>query len=453
MKGSGSTSPDPESWFLAGLAAVAGGRLDEAAHALLHAVELDPDALARGLTAARRLASAGSHQGAERILRRMLSQNAGRAEVRLALIELLLAAGQDRQALAEVARAQGRQPAGAELRLFAATAHERVGELDRAADQLALLLVVDENHLEANRRLAALLARTGDRQGALACWRRVVALGGAHPLLGDRGPGNEQASSEDLADTLARSGMTLLGADHLEQALAAFDHALAVDDGSAQAHLGLGLVYQRQGRWKEAAEAYRASERLDAGDPMAPLNLVLVLEQLGEREPARTALLRAAALAPEDARIRETLERLVPQASAGSLGSSLLPGMGLFDVLELLRQQRKSGSLAITSPRGSALVQLWRGSLTSASAPGGGPPQELEERLLDGRPLARLLFGQIVDALVEMASWPEGSYAFRPRDEESPPPVSFSIKHVLLELARRSDDSLGAASARRSADE
>jgi hypothetical protein len=183
-------------------------------------------------------------------------------------------------------------------------------------------------------------------------------------------------------------------------------------------------------------------------------------------------LLRAAALAPEDERIRGTLERLVPQASARSLGSSMLPGIGLFDVLELLRLQRKSGSLAITSPRGSAVIQLWRGSITSATAPAVPPLMEVlvarglvlrarlsgtqqeqdaeglghalvEERQIDRPQLARLFFARILDALAEMASWSEGAYAFRPRDEEAPPPVSFSVKHVILELVRRSDEALG----------
>ena len=46
------------------------------------------------------------------------------------------------------------------------------------------------------------------------------------------------------------------------------------------------------------------------------------------------------------------------------------------------------------------------------------------------------------DVLAEMASWSDAAYAFRPREDDAPPPVNFSVKHLILELCRRSDAAL-----------
>jgi tetratricopeptide (TPR) repeat protein len=281
----------------------------------------------------------------------------------------------------------------------------------------------------------------------------------------------ETAGPVEVRAALVELLLALLAGDRVTEALAAFDQALALDDHSAAAHLGLGLAYHRQGRWREAVVALEAAERMAPGRAIAPLNLALALEALGQLELARAAILRAAALAPEDQEVRGALERLVPQTSARRLGSSLLPGIGLFDVLELLRLHRKSGSLAINSPQGNGEVQIWRGAITSASAPALEPlarllarrelldparfaPGELEDDaealgrlLLDGSrldraQLGRLFLGRILDSLAEMSAWADGTYAFRPREVSAPPPISFSVKHVILELVSRSDEAL-----------
>src|SRR5438309_1816023 len=75
-------------------------------------------------------------------------------------------------------------------------------------------------------------------------------------------------------------GMALLSAKRLPQALLAFARARELDQSSAQAHCGLGLVYQQLGRWWEAADAYRRAEQLAPTDPAAPNNLAAVLHIL-----------------------------------------------------------------------------------------------------------------------------------------------------------------------------
>jgi Flp pilus assembly protein TadD len=459
-----SISGDPEAWYVLGLASVDSGRLDEATYALLHAVELAPRAVGRALSAAQRLSQAGCHGGAERILRRVLVQASDRSDVRLALIQLLLDTDQNRGALEEVGRALDLEPESAELRLLAAAAHDRLAEPERAADQLVLVLARDPDHLEANRRLGELLARRGDRQGALACWQRVVDLTGfedpeAVTLLGielsHRGEHQEavallsEVAERGGAPGHANLGMAELAADRIEQAVETFRRALELDPCSAQATCGLGLGYQKIGRLEEAVEAFTETERLAPDNPAGPLNLALVLTELGQREPARAALLRAAAIAPEDQEIRQALEQFLappaPPANAPAFDASIsgdLKSFTLFDLLEFLRVQNKCGSLVTSSRQGAGIIRLWQGAVTTASAPGVPCDGDalIAQGITDRAQLSRVLFQQILASLAEMATWTEGAFSFHPEGDRGAPPISFSVQQVLLELMRQSDE-------------
>jgi hypothetical protein len=134
----------------------------------------------------------------------------------------------------------------------------------------------------------------------------------------------------------------------------------------------------------------------------------LVLEAAGDREGARRALLRAAALAPEDAEIGAALKAMMeavppappsqpapalvsvplaaplppsppvpdvtvivePAPAASTRFGGDLKSFALPDVMEFLRLQGKTGTLVLSSRRGAGLVRLARGEITSASAPG-----------------------------------------------------------------------------------
>ena len=110
--------------------------------------------------------------------------------------------------------------------------------------------------------------------------------------------------------------------------------------------------------------------------PAGPFNLGLALQALGEHEEARRALLRAAALAPDDAEIADALAALPAPSPApdSECGTARFTGdlgtFGLPDVLELMRAQRKTGALVISSRQGVGTVRLVNGRLASASAPG-----------------------------------------------------------------------------------
>jgi tetratricopeptide (TPR) repeat protein len=505
-----------QAWFALGLAALEAGRNDEASYALVHSVQLAPDELDRALVAADRLVEAEAYPAAEEILRAMVQMHPGRTDLRLSLGRVLLAGGNERGALAEVDRALDEDPHDGDLRVLAAGAHERLGELEEAAHHLHAVLTDNPEHRAANRQLGVLLCKTGRAAEAVGYLRR--ALAGIDPASGEpatllgielsRQGEHAQAiallqsviAAEPGAAAWANLGMALLAAGNLPEAIHAFQSALEIEERSAQATCGLGLAYQRLGQWPEAAEAFRATERLVPGSPIGPLNLGLALHEMGDAAGARDALLRAAQLAPGDEEIQQALAQLppgeaTPSPSAAASGQSSvtrpirvgpsiagdLRTFDLYQVLEFLRIQNKTGSLVLSSRQGAGLIRLARGEITSASAPGvprlgrtlvesglvlehdlraalGKQSDEeesaetlgsllLQQGLVSATQLGRAVLQQILDALAKMTAWSDGSFSLHPTTQGQSPSISFGVQQVLLEMARQEDETQAGKSA------
>lgn len=412
------------------------------------------------------------------------------------------------EAFDEIALVLHERPRDAAARLLASDAYEQLGALPEAADQLALLLAVYPEHLEANRRLAKLLAELGDTHGAIRCWRRIVAA--THEQDSDAltllavalsNDGQHDSAIElltQLAQThpadaapLADLGMALLGAGREDEAHDALTRALALDPQSAQAHCGLGLAHQRRQRWHDAAGAFRATAQLAPDSAVGPFNLGLVLERLGDLDGARAALLRAAALEPQDEEIQRALEPLLvkPATSAGSsstrdVGASIkgsLESFDLINILEFLRMQEKTGSLVVSAPAGVGMLRLEQGMLIGGSAPrlkrlgevlvrrGLITPANLEravsrqrelyprqragvepdastlgivllrEGFLDEKQLSDVLFGMLLNVVGQINQWREGAFAFHPC-EDGGFPIRFNVQRVVLDLMRLQDE-------------
>lgn len=497
---------DRRAWYALGVAALEAGSVGESCFAFAQAVYLAPLEASEAEHAADLLASAGCETDAENILLRVIESTPHRKESLARLARLLMDTGRDSQAVIELEAALRLHPRDSELRTLMAAAHQRLGALPEAAGHLRSALAVDASHPDLNRRLAAVLTQMGDHAGAVDCWRLVVMRSrgrdsGALTSLGiSLSTAGQHAEALEILKEVARRngqsassvadlGMALLAAARLEEATAAFGRALDLDPGLAQVHCGLGIAYQRQGRLHQAVEAFRATEQLAPDDAAGPLNLGLVLQKLGDREGARRALLRAAQLEPDDRETRAALEAVFapPEDEAPAarpsgpqdLGPSIsgdLKSFPLFDVLEFLRLQRKTGSLVVSSPLGAGVVRLLGGAVTSASAP---RVKRLGETLLDDRLITRpqldlalahqrqvadastlpalgsvLLRKKVIDqdrlsvgirrqlvaALEDMLTWPEGAFSFHPALDVDGPPVSFDLQDVMLKLARMADE-------------
>ena len=481
------------------VAALDRGDLEVGRRALLQSLKYESDGFETMVEVAAELVFAGFRADAEHILRRTLERFSHRPEAKIELARLFLEGGNDNKALQLATHALREHPGNSDLHALAAAAHEQLGMLEEAASHWGAILAADPGQSYSNLRLASVLERLGDNAGAIDCLRRVVQASRGQDLdavtslgvaLSADGQHDEAIAllsqvakaRPDLGSAHADLANALLAADRIEDAITGFTEALRFDGESAQAYCGLGLAYQRIQRWHEAAESFRTTERLAPDQAVGPYNLGLALSALGDLEEARSALLRAAALEPEDMEIREALQSLLaPQQPAemasiaprfgGDLKSFALP-----EVLEFLRLQKKTGSLVISSRRGAGIVRLVRGQVTSASAPGvkrlgetliergiitaatldaalakqrlddGEGAEALGALLLRERPanrdaLTRAVFQQLIDALGEMLNWKEGAFSFHPGSDRGQPAIAFDLQNVMLEIMRVADES------------
>ena len=481
------------------VAALERGELEAGRRALLQSLKYDADSFETMVDVASELAFAGFRADAEHVLRRTIERFPAQPEAKIELARVFLEAGNDPKALQVATQALREHPRNIDLHALCAAANEQLGLLDEAANHWATILAGEPNQTYSNLRLAALLQRLGDPAGAIDCLRRVVEVTGGQDLdaitslgiaLSADGQHDEALellsmvakARPELGSAQGDLANALLAADRIEDAITGFSEALRVDPESAQAYCGLGLAYQRIQRWYEAAESFRTTERLAPDQAVGPYNLGLALAALGESEQARSALLRAAALEPDDLEIREALQSLLAQAPSAGDPPVTAPRFGgdiktfaLPEVLEFLRLQKKTGSLVVSSRRGAAIVRLVRGKVTSASAPGvkrlgealvasgiitptalesalarqrsddGESAEALGAVLLRERPghreaLTRAVFQQVLDALDEMMTWNEGAFSFHPGSDRGLPAISFDLQNVMLEIMRIADE-------------
>jgi tetratricopeptide (TPR) repeat protein len=94
------------------------------------------------------------------------------------------------------------------------------------------------------------------------------------------------------------------------QAREAYQRALALDPGHADAHVNLGCLEHEAGRLALAERHYRAALAARPGDPTASFDLGVVLEDLGRLDEARAAYGQALAAEPDSADAHYNLARL-----------------------------------------------------------------------------------------------------------------------------------------------
>jgi tetratricopeptide (TPR) repeat protein len=87
----------------------------------------------------------------------------------------------------------------------------------------------------------------------------------------------------------------------VEEAVAAYERALALDPRHSDAHVNLGRILHEQGSAAAAEKHYRAAVMADPRHDVAWFNLGVALEDLGRAREAVEAYERALALDPENA--------------------------------------------------------------------------------------------------------------------------------------------------------
>ena len=181
-------------------------------------------------------------------------------------------------------------------------AHQRAGRFGEALRSFDHAIVIApesvDTRLNAGRTLLQLgrfeaaaqrfreaLARCGDREDAL----RVIALGLQH--AGDfttAAAAFSRLLDLNPQDATARGqyALTLGALDRREEAHVEIERALASAGAAASLHGTQGVLFLKDARWSEAAEAFRRALREEPSNPEARINLAIALREMGSREAA-----------------------------------------------------------------------------------------------------------------------------------------------------------------------
>jgi Flp pilus assembly protein TadD len=115
-------------------------------------------------------------------------------------------------------------------------------------------------------------------------------------------PGDFQAS--------VRLGVAAAALGRTDDAIAAFDHALAINPACGDCRHRKGAIYLTEWWRGDAVAELAAAAALSPGDASIWSDLGVARAQGGDREGARDAFLRALAIAPNLASAQENLARL-----------------------------------------------------------------------------------------------------------------------------------------------
>jgi tetratricopeptide (TPR) repeat protein len=258
------------------------GRTEAAVESLRRALELDPRLRGAAYSLGIVLGARGDARGAEEALRAAAAAFPDDEKTHLALARLYLDSGRKEEARRAARRAFGLMPVlraenldldtalGGEAPAPAASPAPRREE-DEALLERARAAVAGGDRAEAERSYSALLAR--DPSSAAAC-------------LG-------------LAFLSEFSGSERYGAGFpAERCIGYYRRALEAQPRMSTAWFGLGNVYEKIGRYAEAADAFQRAGDLSPEMRFAWYNLGVCYTRLGKREEAEAQFRRALALDP-----------------------------------------------------------------------------------------------------------------------------------------------------------
>ena len=138
-------------------------------------------------------------------------------------------------------------------------------------------------------------------------WKTVAALAAIAVVTWSVAQLRTDASSRNLGEEWAFTGLALLQERQFDGAEAAFRTAIGLD-GSSFAWDGLGLVLQRREQRSNARDAFERAVTINPANATAWLHLGLAYEFLGNGRAAIDAYEKALAITPERADAKEMLE-------------------------------------------------------------------------------------------------------------------------------------------------
>lgn len=207
----------------------------------------------------------------------------GDADAHHYLGAVLKRAGRTTDAVAVWRQAAALRPDWPDIHRDLGVALADLGRLDEAVAACRTAITLDPANADSQNRLAAILLRQDLPLDAAIRFDRAARL---HP-------GHSGFFRHNLGAALTQLG-------RLDQAIAAFHQAAALEPGYAPAHNHLGIALLRQGRLAEAAERFSRALALRPGDAAFVKNLLscaVYRDDIDNRELERIHLRQGAALA------------------------------------------------------------------------------------------------------------------------------------------------------------
>ncbi len=155
-------------------------------------------------------------------------------------------------------------------------------------------LTADATQVEIRLQLAKLYLRIEAYAEAVAEYRQVIATVEADTLPG----GTSIEPHSDVPEAYYGLGLAYTGLEKFEDAIAAYQRAIAYAPERAHSHAALGSAYANMHRYAAALDSYKVAVALDANDEMVHHQLGNVYSKRGERAAAKRHQQRAIAIAP-----------------------------------------------------------------------------------------------------------------------------------------------------------
>lgn len=459
---------EPEDCLALGQLFVDLGRKDAAERAYRHAWTSAPDSLPIALAWGRFLLSSGRADDALEPLGQAVELDPADDGLRLLLIDALQATGADAEAASHLAAVVGRNRDDAKLHVRYGRAMLAIGEHEPALAALRRARRLADTE-ETTIALGVALGQTGRSNEAVALFERFMAArpdslsalincAVAHGEMGD-----DTTAVRYLLDAARRApevaaiqqnlGITFMRMGQLDAAVESFRRATALAPDSAHAQLQLARALTRRGDIHEAIGAATLASRLAGkakGITHAADDLLQALMETATGEYPALSM------------SSDGLER--PSAISGVLTEFPLPNL-----LEFLRNDRRTGSLQIVALKGVGEIWLREGDIVAVSASGvprlgqmlvdaghlsraalahalegrseGAPlGKHLAERgTVSAETVSTMVKEQIDQGLMELLPWEQGNFSFAVGDG-LPVEERFGTQSALLDALRRLDE-------------
>ena len=156
-------------------------------------------------------------------------------------------------------------------------------------------LMADGTQIKIRLELAKVYLQIEAYTEAVDEYRRTIALMEEKTVSGNR----SLEYNSDISAVYYGLGLAYTGLEKFEDAIAAYQRAIASVPDWAYTHAALASAYANMHRYAEALDAYKVAVALDPNDEMIHHQLGNVYNKRGERSAAMRHQQRAIAIAPE----------------------------------------------------------------------------------------------------------------------------------------------------------